>query len=226
MMDSEIISDIAPLVESFRTDSMLEFEVRIGQQTHTGFSPGVNSSALVKIDALLRESKEFDSTTWGEDQIYHFVDEGREKRTVVRFPDDTFEDPVRATMEKTRVRILDAPCRTYTLRFALSREQPSSCVARVVQTTRVTIRQRTSHTLRRRGKPYMQYDLSRRWSASTKTEAERMQSSGEAPVCDIEVELCDRTPTETPVHIVHSMLMKVRDLISKIEAEQAPNVWC
>jgi hypothetical protein len=226
MMDSQLLSDIIPLVESFRADEMLELEVRIGQQTNNGFLPGVNATAMEKIDALLRESREFESTTWNEDQIYHFVDEGCEKRTIVSFPDDTFDDPKRQTVKKSRILVLDAPCRTHTLRFALSREQPSTCVQRIVQTTYVTIRQRTTHTLRRKGMPYMKYDLSRRWAAPTKTEAERKQSSGEPPVCDIEVELCDRTATETSSHIAHSMLMKARDMISKIEAEQAPNVWC
>lgn len=225
-MDSELIAEAAPLVELFREGPMCELEVRLGHQTSEGFSPGVNRAALDDIDALLRQSKEFDSTTWTEELVYHFVDEGREKRTTVRFSDETFADPNRETVEKTRVRILDAPCRTHTLRFALSREQPSTSVRRVVQTSRVTIRQRTTHTLRRAGRPYMQYDLSRRWSAATKTEAERKQASGEVPVCDIEIELCDRTATETPTHIAHSLLLKARDLIAKIEADQAPNVWC
>lgn len=225
-MDHEVIAQVSQLIQRFRESDHLEMEVRIGQYVSGSFVPGVEPGVLKELDQMLRKSKIFVSTEWTEEHVYHFHDnDGVEKRTTVSFCDATMSDPSCATVCKSRVAVIDVPCRTHTMRFALSEEKPSAVCARALNVTRAAIRQRSTHMLMREGAPYMRYDVTRRWVGDTKTDAESKQARHDVPRCEVEIELCEKPKLDSE-HLAHSLLLKSRDLISKVEADQAPHVWC
>ena len=224
-MDSDVVREFAQLVDAFRADADAELEVRIGKHVSGSFVPGIDSGILEQLDQMLRRSEYLDSTPWSEEHVFHFTDtDGLDKRTVVRFCDATLADPLCETVCKTRNQTVDVPCGSHTIRFALSKETPSAASSRAVAVHRMAIRQRTTHLIKRNGEPYMQYDLTRRWVGRNKTEAETRQRGGDPPICELEIELL--RSRKDSLHLAQSVLMKARDLVSKIEADQAPEVWC
>lgn len=226
IMDVDVIDQISQLVNKYNENpTSLEMEVRLGQRGISGFEPGVTFSGMGAIDAILRRSRQFESTPWQEEHIFYYTDtDGVEKRTIVVFDTETLGGVTKVTQCKTRLAMTEVPCGLHTLRFVLSEETVTRPLSCMMETNLMAIRQRTSHTLMRDDVPYMRYDISKRWTGRSKTDAEASKSSGVPPRCEIEIELVRVTNNYT--HTAHSMLLKARDLISKVEADQAPDVYC
>lgn len=231
---------VIQMVDAFKADPELELELRLGRKEGGSFVASTSEAMQVRIDRLLSNSKSFDSSQWQESHDYFFDGPGgKPVRSSVTFDADALTVRT-AVVHKTVVMRTNFEMGDLAIRAALNREVAvlEECEP-AVRTNHVRIKQRKSHLLRAEenananvnakrsageeeggdgegGGAYMRYDLSRTWSARTRSEAESRQRGGEAPAFEVEIELLRNEAylrRASSRHVARSMLMKVKDLV-------------
>ena len=191
-------NDIGQIVEAYRAtdrnDGPIELELRLGCLDSAGkFCPGVAKDVF---ESLLGDMQNTDlkaDKQWQETVDYHYVcPQGRNIRTSVVF------DSTNMVMTTTHIqKVLLKRLMAYrncggdvrqTCRVCLAREvpvlQPPGCVV----PTHVRIKQRKRFQDVRDGKTVWSYELSKTWSANSRSAVERKQHTCEA-VYEVECEL-------------------------------------
>ena len=190
-----------------------ELEVRIGRRNAEG-SLVLSPETLQFLDDTLRGSKWLESSRWSETYAYFYRVGGRALRTEVSF-DSADMRMNRCTVEKQRVDMHDenGPG-TLAMRACLSDEVPIPSPPDAVLPYNVRIKQRASHTYR--GETCtVRYDLTRSWSASSRTEVEARQKVVPAQ-CELELELVAIHDADAD-RVVASLHAKVVDTMRLIE---------
>lgn len=179
---------ISSMLEPFRKNKHMEFEIRIGRMSLADSSAlKISPSECTMLDGKFRTSPVFDSSRWQEGHQYHYTIHGVQHRTEC-VPDSQCINMHVSTITKTRLNAVSANiCGDVYAKACLSKEQPLPNPSELVNSTHVRIRQRASHTYKGNGYT-LRYDLSRTWSGTTKTQAERHQRDG-PPCCELELEL-------------------------------------
>lgn len=197
------------LVHAYLADPTCELEARFGTCHGGKFVPGVSEEILAAVDAMLTQSPVFRTSLWQESHDAFFNDR---LRTSVVFDTETFNMHT-VTVRKEPVKHLLLPLHDgIVVKFALAREVPVKGPAKAVDTTFFRLKQRKSHVyFGKANSPFVSYDLSRTWSSTTKSDAERKQRN-EPPVFELELELKHNAFYTDADQISSSFLAKVRDL--------------
>lgn len=198
----------------------VELEIRLGL-VGEGFSPGVSKEAFEQLEADLLESEQLvpAERPWAEHVDYHYLDaRGRRIRTRVHFDADAMAVSTvhvqKEVLERVLVRRPDGT--EESARISVARETPvhdppGSCVP-----THVRVTQRRSFHDVRGGEVIWAYELSKTWSANSRSAVEYRQHECE-PVYEVECELVDAKGTYlsslTPQQVADSITLKAKLLL-------------
>ena len=180
--------------ENAKFPGEIELEARLGSCVGETFCPGVQREVFQQLEKdMLEDCRLTTHETWSEIVDYHYIGlDGHPMRTRVTVNSNDM------TMQKQHIRKVDLykalvrcpDCSEDVARLTLSREipvlkPPSSCVP-----THIRIKQRRRFEASIGGKVTWIYELSRTWSANTRSAVEHKQHMNE-PIYEVECELVD-----------------------------------
>lgn len=217
------MEQLVPLVAQLRRCRAegAELEIRLGDDHGTRFAPGICRGTFDQLETDMIDCGSLEADPkWVEVVDYHYLMGRRKVRTRVSF--DT------ATMEMAREHVAKEALATAVVRNVCNEDGRESCrVACSTEIpvtdppvqcmpTHVRIKQRRRFRDRRDGAVVWSYELSRVWSASSRSAAEHMQHTTE-PVLEAECELVDEggayLDARTDEQVAASLLMKARMLM-------------
>ena len=223
MVDANLVA----MVAEFRSNRTFELEVRCGTCTGTHpFCVGVTCETFNSLVAEMAACPELVADEgWSEVVDYHYTTH-RKERTRTRVICDTQNmKVVTEHICKTPKRNLlyhrrdDDPSLAHeVVRVALSYETPVVELPEVCLPTHARIKQRRCFRDVREHNVVWSYELSRTWSASSRTGAEQQQQMS-TPTYEVECELVDEnsayTATRTDAQVAESLLLKSRMLLGE-----------
>lgn len=211
---------LASCVAAFRGKPHGELEVRLGSFDGGRFAPGVPRDVFDNLEADLQLIELDADPGWTELVDYHYT-AGRNQNMRTRVAFDT------ARIELTREHVAKRGCESVVLcrdssteacRVAVADEPPVPEVPHVCMPTLVRIKQRRCFRDVRDGAVVWSYELSKTWSASSRSAAEHMQHHQE-PVFEVECELVDAgrryTAQRTDAQVAASLLLKAKGLLGE-----------
>ena len=191
--DSDIVS-VAKIVASFRSQidlfaGDLELEVRVGQMENGRFVPGVPSQKFEEMEKKLLSNSELKNSDWKEHSDFFWNSQSGPVRSRVEYDVDTLEVAVTHSRKEVICKQDVLLCDGVTARVSFSKEHPvivddiNFCTPWLVR-----IQQR-KQVLWGRENVSWRYELSRTWSAPTRTDVEIARNSQESQnEVEIEVE--------------------------------------
>lgn len=210
---------LIPIVETLRKNPDYEFEFRLGKLEDSKFVSGVSAEYFNEIEHDCIACTELSNPEiWVEEMDIFYTHGKRRLRTRVTYPTDTLkvtsQTIVKKKIETCDIKI-DAP---YDGRVCLSCEtilNPGE-IPVIVQPEWVRLKQVKHFVMHdNAGTPIWSFELSKTWSAPTRSEAETLQNE-ELPVYEVECELKDKNKyinTHTNEYISKSTVMKLQGMI-------------
>lgn len=218
----------AQLTESVRcyreNPARTEIELRLGTYLPSGFQAGVTKDIFEQLERDLMECATLQtSKKWTEIVDYHYIGEhGEPVRTRVEY------DTEGMGLRRTHVSKQTQDVFVYgkgddtieACKITRSLELPVTDVRSTCIPTHVRVKQRKTFRDVRDGNVVWVYELSRTWSANSRSAVEHLQNVAE-PTYEIEVELVDERGTyrdaSSDAHIAQSLLMKACKLMGDDE---------
>jgi hypothetical protein len=219
-----VLKEIIALYRAARTQhpTELELEIRLGSSSETSFCPGVPQGVFEQLQEDMSEDGRLVARDpWKEMIDYHYVGlDGQPIRTRVIGDSECME----IRKEHTRKVVLGKALvqgergSADAARVILSHEvpvvdPPASCVP-----THIRIKQRRTFDDRRDGVVVWSYELSKTWSANSRSAVEYRQHMNE-PIYEVECELVDQDGAYlrqlSDAQICESILVKLRALLGK-----------
>ena len=240
-----MLYDSSPVIEEivsrFRSMSQehpgeIELELRLGSSSKNAFFPGVPPSVFQQLDEdMCEDCRLVTPETWSEIVDYHYMGlNGFPIRTRVIANSEKMlvdkEHTRKVVIQKVLVKRDDGS--EDVARLTLSHEipvvnPPASCVP-----THVRIKQRRTFKDVREGATVWAYELSKTWSANSRSAVEHKQHMNE-PIYEVECELVDEHGTylmeRTDEEVSQSLMIKLKSLFGKdtvtklkVEREDVP----
>lgn len=243
---SEAVQTVKDIVMEWRaptSTNMFELEARLGKLGSDRFQPGVSVHFMEKVVNMMNTYQQWSEVTpWTETHDYYYANGADASlppvRTTAQFEidSDTQKRRVKTShMRKFNIRKYDYLFMSqsvklptdhyqYDLRISLNREEsvPASELPRIVNPTFMRIKSRKTYFYTSEdspaSKPIWRFDLTKSWSAPTKTQAEIKQRT-EDPVFEIELECINpmalmTSPKHDAFYVACSMLLKMKDFIT------------
>ena len=207
-------------VANFRGNPHGELELRLGSFADGRFAPGVPREVFETLEADMQLLELEADPGWTELVDYHYTT-GRHQHMRTRVTFDT------ARIELAREHVAKRACESAVLcrdgsteacRVAVSDEPPVAEVPPVCMPTLVRIKQRRCFQDVREGSVVWSYELSKTWSASSRSAAEHLQHHQE-PVFEVECELVDAgrkyLAQRDDAQVAASLLLKAKGLLGE-----------
>ena len=170
-----------------------ELELRVGRWDGGRFVPGVSREVFEQLERDLTESHLEGDGGWKEfvDYHYHTAAHGGRARSRIEFDSDRMERRKQHVCKEQRHSlVLQRLDNSEACRLAWSYEIPLVTPPAECMPTHVRIQQRRRFVDRREGKVVWMYELSKVWSANTRSGVEYMQHNSD-PAFEVECEFVD-----------------------------------
>ena len=208
----------------------MELEVRLGSRGDT-FCPGVTESVFVQLEKDLDQTLSNATRAWQEIVDYFYVDAGgRHIRTRVQFDSNKMTMHTQHHQKESHHCFLAKRAEgggEEAARATINREEPVSDPPVSCVPTHVRIQQRRTWRDVRDGATVWAYELSRTWSANTRSGVEHKKHASD-PVYEVECELVDENGAYvdrlSDEQIAASMLLKTRVLLGEEVENDTPLV--
>lgn len=201
-----------------------ELEVRLGEVVDGEFRAGVSKDAFDQLETDLRESPGITTDdAWKETFDYHYVHAREPVRTRVEYDIDEMRT---RTEHVSKRRVTDAVLRRAgdeeACRVNVAEELPVASVPTTCLPTHVRLKQRLRFEDRRGGVLVWVYELSKVWSASSRTAVEHLHRNV-PPRYEVECELVDSDGSyiaqRTDEQVARSILAKVEMFLGDCNLE-------
>ena len=217
---------VAEYVRERRAHAHREIELRIGRLEEGTFIPGTTQEVFEQLE---QDFKDSGLRTNGRcqdvlDYYYTLHERGKNGRTRVCVQTDSFqvhtEHVSKESIGSATTGLIggDDVCRV-----SVASETPIEEPPKVCMPTYVRLKQRCVYQDVRKGHVVWSYELSRSWSAPTRTAVEERQHSCE-PNYEVECELVDEggdyLREHTDEHVAASLLLKVKALLGSSLSEE------
>lgn len=231
------MDSLAALVRASRTLAHAELEVRLGTvrgDAGAQFHPGVPAAVFHQLERDMDEDEGLvaSDARWVEHVDYHYTLPSRARvRTRVTFDTQRLEMD-REHVSKQRHSAVtmchrDAPPEGEAFRVALAAEVPVAVPPQACLPTLVRVTQRRRFENVRDGKTVWAYELSKTWSAASRTAVEYLHHAA-PPTYEVECELVDKDGSYraalTDAEVAESLLIKGRVLLGESAACQFTEV--
>lgn len=190
-----------------------ELELRLGRWDGGQFVSGVSKEVFGQLERDFMDSTLEGEVGWKEFMDYHYsLPRGGRARTRIEFDSQRMElRPQHISKEAQSSVVLQRPDDAEACRLAWSHEVPLEMPPTTCMPTYVRIQQRRRFVDRRDGRVVWAYDLSKTWSASSRSAVEYLQHHSE-PTYEVECEFVDEGGeygrTHSRAHLAKSLSAK------------------
>lgn len=222
MRETDYIRLIGACVSQYRNNRAEgELEIRVGQYVNSRFVPGIERSEFEQLMLDMQNAPALeDGDAWTEILDYHYTTRDAKTRTRVTFDSQAMKIH---TSHVNKMGVQENVFRhigdeTTAFRVAFSTEVPLSDPPGVCIPSYVRIKQRRTFKDVRDGKVVWLYELSKTWSASSRSGVEHAQHMV-PPVYEVECELVDEGGDYMKTHsnesIAKSIFLKSQLLLGE-----------
>jgi hypothetical protein len=226
---SSVVNRVAACLEAaLYRDPHTEIELRLGTHGHGGrFSAGVPRESFEHLEADLLDAPGLQvDEGWTELVDYYYTTaRGERARTRVTFDSERMELSTEHVSKRARQSVVvrrDGDDAYEACRVACASETPLATPPTVCVPSHVRIQQRRRFRDVRDGKVVWSCEISKTWSASSRSAVEHLQHVA-PPVYEVECELVDEggayRAAHDPQYVAASLLMKTRGLMGSPTAE-------
>lgn len=215
-------SDLVSAVASFRAAANGELEVRLGRHTGGCFVAGVERDVFDQLERDMLDAPALQADSHWVEIADYFYNTPQGERARTRIHTDTERIELRKehiVKERVHSLVLQRPeDRSDACRVSVSTERPLATPPQSCIPTHVRIQQRRRFLDVRDGRVVWAYELSRTWSASSRSVVEHAQHMTE-PVYEVECELVDEgghyCAARSDEEVAASLLVKARMLLGE-----------
>ena len=215
--------DLVRMVAARRGDPYVELELRLGSYVDGRFVPGVPRDVFEQLESELAQCSSLDAEeTWTELVDYHYVSHQHPLRTRVEFDVKTIQlqtsHVVKEVQSSLVLRGVEEETGRQACRVACASERPQAQPPQSCVPTHVRIKQRRVFRDVRDGKVVWSYELSKTWSAASRSAVEQLQHHV-PPTYEVECELVDQGDAYLGAHsdayVAESILLKAQVLLGE-----------
>jgi hypothetical protein len=226
-MENSSVGCVSSIVSEFRKKKKHgELEIRIGKYTNGKFVPGVERREFDQLVVDMQSAPTLEGEeTWSEVLDYHYNTRNVKTRTRVTFDSENMKVKTEHITKVTETECVLGHTTgegESAFRVSFASETPVNDPPNVCIPTYVRIKQRRCFKDIREGNLVWCYELSKTWSANSRSAVEHAQHMV-APVYEVECELVDENGTymsdKTDENIARSMLMKSHLLLGEEQDE-------